>query len=132
MQRTNHMTSSMGLHYACFRLAERCWNVSVSKMNINDRSEGSCSRSNGKFITFQTSAVSEKAAIRFAKGPSGMTQQFLIVVVNLNSDTPEVYIFTADEAKDKMVKDKRGDQHWIPVRIYDTEEFRDRWDKLET
>ena len=44
MQRTNHMTSSMGLHYACFRLAERCWNVSVSKMSTKDRSEGSCSR----------------------------------------------------------------------------------------
>ena len=132
MQRTNHMTSSMGLHYACFRLAERCWNVSVSKMSTKDRSEGSCSRKNGQFITFQTSGVGKKNPIRFAAGPSGITQQFLIAVVNLDSDTPEVYIFTADEAKDKMVKRGKSNQHFIQVKVYDTEEFRDRWDKLET
>ena len=66
------------------------------------------------------------------RGPSRITQQFLIAVVNLDSDTPEVYIFTADEAKDKMVKRGKSNQHFIQVKVYDTEEFRDRWDKLET
>ena len=46
-------------------------------------------------------------------------------------DLPEVYIFTADEAKDKMVKRGKSNQHFIQVKVYDTEEFRDRWDKLE-
>ncbi len=124
------MTSSMGLHYACFRLAERCWNVSVSKMSTKDRSEGACSRKNGKFITFQTSGVGKKNLIRFAAGPSRITQQFLIAVVNLDSDAPEVYIFTADEARAKMVE--QNNRGFIEVKIYDTEEFRDRWDKLET
>ena len=49
--------------------------------------------------------------------------------MNLDFDVPEVYIFTADEAKDKMVEYKN--QGFIHVKIYDTEKFRDRWDTLE-
>ena len=129
MQRTNQMTGSMGLHYVCYRLAERCWNVSVSKMSNRDRNEGSCKRRDGKSITFQTQSQSGKGNIRLAAGVSTITKQFLIAVVNLDFDVPEVYIFTADEAKDKMVEYKS--QGFIHVKIYDTEEFRNRWDKLE-
>ena len=133
MQRTQHMTGSMGLHYVCYRLAERCWNVSVSKMSHRDRNEGSCKRRDGKSITFQTQSQSDKRAIRLAAGASTITKDFLIAVVDLNSDVPEIYIFTADEARDKMVEQRsQGSQGFIEVEIYDTEEFRDRWDKLET
>ena len=50
--------------------------------------------------------------------------------MNLDCDVPEVYIFTADEARGKMVE--QNNRGFIEVKIYDTEEFRDRWDKLET
>ena len=123
------MTGSMGLHNVCYRLAEQCWNVSVSKMSNRDRNEGTCKRRDGKLITFQTQSQSGKGNIRLAAGVSTITKQFLIAVVNLDFDVPEVYIFTADEAKDKMVEYKS--QGFIHVKIYDTEEFRNRWDKLE-
>ena len=134
MQRTQHMTGSMGLHYVCYKLAERCWNVSVSKMSNRDRNEGSCKRRDGKSITFQTQSQGRKLAIQLNGGLSKITKQFLIAVVNLDCDVPEVYIFTADEARDKMVEQgKSGSiRGFIEVRDYDTEEFRDRWDKLET
>ena len=123
------MTGSMGLHYVCYRLAEQCWNISVSKMSNRDRNEATCKRRDGKLITFQTQSQSGKGNIRLAAGASTITKQFLIAVVNLDFDVPEVYIFTADEAKDKIVEYKN--QGFIHVKIYDTEEFRNRWDKLE-
>ena len=123
------MTGSMGLHYVCYRLAKQCWNVSVSKMSNRDRNEATCKRRDGKLITFQTQSQSGKGNIRLAAGASTITKQFLIAVVNLDFDVPEVYIFTADEAKDKIVEYKN--QVFIHVKIYDTEEFRNRWDKLE-
>ena len=123
------MTGSMGLHYVCYRLAKQCWNVSVSKMSNRDRNEATCKRRDGKLITFQTQSQSGKGNIRLAAGASTITKQFLIAVVNLDFDVPEVYIFTADEAKDKIVEYKN--QGFIHVKIYDTEEFRNRWDKLE-
>ena len=129
MQRTTHMTGSMGLHYVCYRLAKQCWNVSVSKMSNRDRNEAPCKRRDGKLITFQTQSQSGKGNIRLAAGAITITKQFLIAVVNLDFDVPEVYIFTADEAKDKIVEYKN--QVFIHVKIYDTEEFRNRWDKLE-
>ncbi len=125
------MTGSMGLHYVCFRLSEYGWNVLVSKENVTAPNEGSCWRKDGKSITFQTRSQSDKSAIPLGAGASTITNQFLIAVVNLNSDKPEVYIFTADEAKCKMAKDEGGDQHWIEVESYDTEDFRERWDKLD-
>ena len=130
MQRAKHMTGSMGLHYVCYRLAEQCWNVSVSKLSTRDRNEGTCKRRDGKSITFQTQSQGRKLAIQLNGGLSKITKQFLIAVVNLDCDVPEVYIFTADEARDKMVE--QNNRGFIEVKIYDTEEFRDRWDKLET
>ena len=133
MQRTQHMTGSMGLHYVCYRLAERCWNVSVSKMSNRDRNEGSCKRRDGKSITFQTQSQGRKLAIQLNSGLSKITKQFLIAVVNLDFDEPEVYIFTADEARTKMIEQGKPGfiRGFIEVRDYDTDEFRDRWDKLE-
>ena len=133
MKRTNQMTGSMGFHYVCYRLAERCWNVSFSKMSNRDRNEGTCKRRDGNLITFQTQSPSRKLAIQLADGLNKITKDFLIAVVNLNG-VPEAYIFTADEARGKMVEQgKPGSiRGFIEVRDYDTEEFRDRWDKLET
>ena len=134
MERTEHMAGSMGLHYVCFRLAKQGWHVSVSKMRVTDPNEGSCSpkgsRKDVKSITFQTQSQGGKLAIQLNGGLSKITKQFLIAVVNLDFDVPEVYIFTADEARDKMVE--QNNRGFIEVKIYDTEEFRDRWDKLET
>lgn len=133
MKRTNQMTGSMGFRYVCYRLVERCWNVSFSKMSNRDRNEGTC-RPKGSFnsITFQTQGMGGKAEIILNGGLNKITKDFLIVVVNLNS-APEAYIFTADEARDKMVEQgKPGSiRGFIEVRDYDTDEFRDRWDKLE-
>ena len=133
MQRTNQMTGSMGFHYVCYRLAERAWNVSFSKMSNRDRNEGTCKRQNSfKSITFQTQGMGGKAEIILNGGLSRITKDFLIVVVNLD-DVPKVYIFTADEAKAKMIeRDYQGLVGRIRVKDYDTDEFRDRWDKLET
>ena len=66
-------------------------------------------------------------------GLSKITKQFLIAVVNLDFDEPEVYIFTADEARTKVIEQGKPGfiRGFIEVRDYDTDEFRDRWDKLE-
>ena len=131
MQRTNQMIGSMGFHYVCYRLAERAWNVSYSKMSNRDRNEGTCKRRDGKPITFQTQGMGGKEVIILNGGLSRITKDFLIVVVNLD-DVPEVYIFTADEAKAKMIeRDYQGLVGTISVKDYDTDDFRDRWDKLE-
>ena len=109
------------------------WNVSFSKTSNRDRNEGTCKRRDRNLITFQTQSQSRKLAIQLADGLNKITKDFLIAVVNLDG-APEAYIFTADEARDKIVEQgKPGSiRGFIEVRDYDTEEFRDRWDKLET
>lgn len=56
----------------------------------------------------------------------------MISVVNSDTGEPEVYVFTADEARDCMVvSEKICDRSFIGDVIYDTEKFREQWDKLE-
>ena len=131
MQRTQHMTGSMGLHYVCFRLSEYGWNVLVSKEKVTDPNQGSCWWKDGKSITFQTQSQGRKSAIQLNGGLSKIAKQFLIAVVNLDFGEPEVYIFTADEARTKMIEQGKPVRGFIEVRDYDTDEFRDRWDKLD-
>lgn len=132
MQRTGHMTGSMGLHYVCFRLSEYGWNVLVSKEKVTDPNEGSCWRKEGKSITFQTNSFSQTNAVSFGqRGRPGVVKDFLIVVKALDSGSPCCYILTRAEARDAMSEDRNGDW-WLEIEDYDTEEFKERWDKFET
>ena len=131
MCRTQHQTSSMGLYYVGYRLAERCWHVSAGKCAANSPAKGKFWRTGLPQITFQVSAQRKKSPICFNGGPERITEQFLIAVVNLDTDEPEVYVFTADDAKERLVQRGKSNQHYIQLPAYDTEEFRERWDKLE-
>ena len=104
MCRTQHQTSSMGLYYVGYRLAERCWHVSAGKCAANSPAKGKFWRTGLPQITFQVSAQRKKSPICFNGGPERITEQFLIAVVNLDTDKPEVYVFTADDAKERLVQ----------------------------
>jgi hypothetical protein len=57
----------------------------------------------------------------------------LISVVNSDTGKPEVYVFTADEARDCMViSETNPDRSFIGDKVYDTDRFSERWDKLES
>ena len=125
-------TCSMGLHYVCYQLAKRGWHVSTPCRHAKSPAIGRCWRTSGQSFSFQTTSQRGKDPIQFALGTAKITESFLISVVNLDSDDaePEVYVFTADEARDSMTPKGRKRQ-FIQVPVYNTEEFRERWDKLE-
>ncbi len=132
MGRNQFQTSTMGLHYVSYKLAEQAWYVSAGKYKVTSPAVGEFWRTGLARTTFQVSVQRGKGGIRFNGGSEKIKMDFLIAVVNLDG-VPEVYIFTADEARDKMIEKryKDGLQGVIEVRDYVTDEFRDRWDKLE-
>lgn len=128
-------TCSMGLHYVCYQLAKRGWYVSTPCRHAKSPAIGKCWRTSGKSFTFQTTGQRKKGPIQFARDTAKITEPFLMSVVNLDSDDaevePEVYVFTADEARDSLTPRGRKRQ-FIEVPVYNTDEFRERWDKLES
>ena len=132
MRRTPHQTGSMGLHYVCYRLAGQGWHVDTGKRGAASSTKGECWREKEHPITFQTNSFSETAAVPFTRrGFYGVTKNFLVIVTELNSGSPQCYILTRDESQRVMTQDGKGDW-WIEIEDYDTEEFKERWDKLET
>ena len=131
MDRTSHQTGSMGLHYVCYRLAQQCWHVTTVKRKASSPTEGVCWRGKMTPITFRTNSFSQTAAVPFGqRGRLGMVKDFLIVVIELNSGSPCCYILTRAEAQDAMSEDGNG-EWWLEIEDYDTEEFKERWDKFE-
>ena len=128
-------TCSMGLHYVCYRLAKQGWHVSTSCRHAKSPAIGKCWRTSGQSFSFQTTGQRGKDPIMFSGGAANITEPFLISVVNLDDAEPEVYVFTADEARNSMVPKGRLGRHFIQVPVYnktETDKFSERWDKLET
>ena len=130
MNRTSHQTGSMGLHYVCYRLAGQCWHVTTEERGVLSPTEGYCWRGEMTPVTFQTNSFSQTQAVSF--GQRGrVVKDFLIVVIELDSDSPCCYILTRAEAQDALWRDKNGDW-WLEIEDYDTEEFKERWDKMDS
>ena len=60
-----------------------------------------------------------------------MVKDFLIVVIKLDSGSPCCYILTHAEAQEALSRDRNGDW-WLEIEDYDTEEFKERWDKMDS
>ena len=129
------VSGNIGLYYVSYQLSVRDWRVLVSKRNMSCPNHGRCWKVRGQEVSFQTTNQREKGPIQFDGGPDKITEDFLISVVNSDSDTgkPEVYVFTADEARDCMkVSRTNPDRFFIGETVYDTDRFEERWDKLES
>ena len=125
------VSGNIGLYYVCYQLSVHDWRVLVSKRNMSCPNHGRCWKVRGQVVSFQTTNQREKGPIQFDGGHEKITEDFLISVVNSDTGKPEVYVFTADEARDNMEPSGRLGRHFIEVPVYDTEAFRGRWDKLE-
>jgi hypothetical protein len=55
-----------------------------------------------------------------------------IIVTNITeARDPECFIINPDEIKARAVQDKGGAQaYWLPAKQYQTEEFREAWDRI--
>lgn len=132
-KKLRRVSGNIGLYYVCYRLSVRDWRVLVSKRNMSCPNRGRCWKVRGKEVSFQTTNQREKGPIQFDGGLEEITEDFLISVVNSDTGEPEVYVFTADEARDCMVVSKTNpDRAFIGEKVYDTDRFEERWDKLES
>ena len=127
------VSGHIGLFYVCYQLSVRDWRVLVSKRNMSCPNHGRCWKVWGQEVSFQTTNQREKGPIQFDGGPEKITEDFLISVVNSDTGKPEVYVFTADEARDCIKVSKTNpDRSFIEGKVYDTDRFEERWDKLES
>ncbi len=125
------VSGNIGLYYVCYQLSVRDWRVLVSKCNMSCPNHGRCWKVQGQVVSFQTTNQREKGPIQFDGGHEKITEDFLISVVNSDNGKPEVYVFTADEARDCMVvSETNPDRSFIGEKVYDTDRFSERWDKL--
>ena len=84
-----------------------------------------------KTVSVQIKAIRNKKSGGWPMMKDKIIQNILYIFVNLNDQfAPDYYICTSEEAKEKVKQyTTRGIINLVALR---SEQFRDRWDKLET
>jgi hypothetical protein len=109
-KRSNHIIGNLGLYFACNRLSLLGWNVMPTARNA--------------------------AAVPLGHDLDRITGDFWIIVANIASGTPESFILTPAEVRERAGRASTG-SYWLqhsrkdnPSIAYTHPEFREAWARI--
>jgi hypothetical protein len=74
-------------------------------------------------------SLSKRDPVPLGKDPN-IDADWVVVCTRVREDSPRCYVLTSSEVSKLANRDKRGPNHWLDQRDYDTEEFAERWDRI--
>ena len=129
MKNDNHNTGNIGLHYACYRLAEQGWNVMPTARNARGV-DILVSGSKGKSKSIQVKTLSGVNPVNI-KDVDTIDVEYLIVVMNargIKGGSPTCYVLTTKQAR--MIVTPHETRPWIPV--HKLKPYAERWKTIGT
>jgi hypothetical protein len=129
-QRRNQVVGNMGLHYACYELSKRGWNVLSTARNARGVDVVVYSEDAKRKHTIQVKALSRPANVNLGPDES-LLADYLVVVLFERDNAPKVFIAKATELRglcEKGLLRFYGDKFWLQRKGY--EEFENKWGDL--
>lgn len=125
-------TGNIGLFYVCFRLSRMGWNVLPTSRNAWGPDILIYSQDAKHKFSIQVKSLAKRDPAGFGKNLEKLVEDFVIVCKDVAKPdgNPVCFILNAEEAKNLAYRDKRGGQHWLQPPAYDSDNFRERWDKI--
>jgi len=86
----------------------------------------------GRYMGIQIKALSKHGAVPLGiKGVDHLLGDWWIIVSGVTTDPPECFIMKPDEVTKRAVRDQnKARAYWLPIKQYQTDEFRERWDRI--
>lgn len=128
MRPDNQITGNVGLFYCCYMLSKQGWNVMPTTRNARGidtlvyNHDGSC------FHSIQVKTLSRRNAVPLGNSLERIMGEYWIIVNNVTTTSPSVFILSKDEIK-KGAK-KNGEAYWLQPRVYEQEAFHEKWDRI--
>jgi hypothetical protein len=125
------ITGNIGLFYTCYQLSKLGWNCLPTTRNAKGIDIIIYSQNAKRKYTIQVKSLSEINAVPMGKNKD-IIADFLVIVVNVYKDKPDVFILTKEEAKEMIdprhTEDKTS--YWIQKDKYNSDEYKNKWDKI--
>ena len=136
-KKNRQVTGNVGLHYVCYRLSRRGWNVMPTARNAKGIDIVAYQGSGKGFIGIQVKTLSGRLAVPLPKSldQGEVPGDYWIIVTNVAADTdpptsPDVFVMLPDEVKEKARKHPRG-SWWLVREDYESPNYKDAWHRLE-
>src|SRR6266481_5250988 len=128
----NHVVGNIGLYFAAYRLSKMGWNVMPTARNAKGVDIIAYDASAAHYLGIQVKALSRKTAV-----PLGNSDKFIgdwWVIVTQVAAEPVCFIMKPAEVKGRAVyhppKNGKRASYWLSANQYDTDEFREAWDRI--
>lgn len=124
-----NLVRNAGVFFVCHRLSQIGWNASPTTRNAKGPNVVIDSADETRTWRLKVRSLSKRAPVPLGKDPL-IDADWVIVCNKLRTDSPECYVMTPEEVSKLANRDKHGENHWLEIAQYDTEEFAERWDRI--
>mgnify|MGYP004705623301 CR=1 FL=1 len=128
----NQLTGNAGVNYISWKLSTMGWHVMPTVRNARGSDMFVVSPDESKTYGNQSNALSKRGDIPLGKDLEKLQSDWWIFTVNANSPEPICYVLTLPEVRALARQDKNGGAWWLPAKAYDSEKFKEAWNRLAT
>ena len=132
MKRNNQIVGNIGLYFACYELSRLGWNVMPTARNARGIDIVAYGEHATQFLGIQVKALSKRDPVPLGTSLDKLMGDFWIIVNKIATDDPNVFILTLDEVKELAHRGEKDNRvsYWLQPSVYDADEFRSAWDRL--
>lgn len=126
------VTGNIGMYFACYKLSCMGWNVMPTARNARGIDIIAYNKEGTDFIGVQVKALSKRNPVPLGNSLDKIMGDFWIIVNNVASSSPNVYVMKPDEVKELAAKNEKDGtpSFWLQPTAYDKSEFHEAWDRI--
>jgi hypothetical protein len=123
------LVRNAGVFYVCHRLSRMGWDATPTIRYAKGPNVVIDSEVAERTWRLKVRSLSKRDPVPLGKDPH-IGADWVVVCTGVRTNSPRCYVLTPDEVSKLATRDKRGPNHWLDPRHYDTEEFEERWDRV--
>ncbi len=133
MKKYSQVTGNVGLYFVCYHLSLLGWNAMPTSRNARGIDilayNGDCT----KTISLQVKTLSKRSPVPLGTSIDKLLGDYWIIVNNIKN-TPGIFIMKPKEIHDRAHQGEKDGKvsFWLQPKSYELDEFRDKWDRIET
>jgi hypothetical protein len=131
---SSQTVGNIGLFYVCYQLSRRGWNVMPTSRNARGIDVLAYSQDGKRTVTIQVKALSERSPVPLGGKIDGFIADYVVICRKVRGDSPESFVLTPHEVVSRAHHGLKAgvSSYWLQPREYESDQFRDRWDKIGT
>ena len=123
---------NVGLFYVCYRLSRLGWNVAPTTANGRNIDLLVCSQDAAHACSVQVKSMSRIGPVPLGLKLNDVHGNFVVICRRLARNVPECFVLTPEDVERLAETVERNGKttYWLNSEKYDTDDFRDRWDRI--